>query len=427
MSFPGWRALALVVLCLAAFAAPAQTSSSASSVPEGDVSEVLAAPAPLQVYLVTVEPGELYWQRFGHNAILLRDPDSGRSVSYNFGYFDFAQQDFLLRFVRGRMLYQAVALDGDADLSGYVDDGRRVWLQELRLDAAAVAILAAYLAEQVRPENRDYRYDYYTFNCSTRVRDALDLALGGALRKATQHRSHGWTYRRFTRAYAQGVPWLYLGTDLALGQPVDQPLSIWDEGFIPGELKRQIRDLKLADGQPLLLSERVLPATADSADIWPLPPDSRAPFAAMGIVLAGLLLALSRLSELYPWGRVALALSGSGLSLVLGAAGLVLAGLWLGTDHAAAWRNENLLLLSPSWWLTLPAWIQLLWREQVTGRTALIARIGAWIAFGLVVFATLSKVFRSFDQSNIEWLLLLGPLVLVMRLVLARRCRAGSI
>jgi hypothetical protein len=422
MIHPGWRALALVLLCLAALAAPAQPSP--SGIPAADSNDAVATPSPLQVYLLTVEPGELYWQRFGHNAILLRDPDSGRSVSYNFGYFDFAQQDFLLRFVRGRMLYQAVALDGDADLAGYFEDGRRVWLQELRLESTAVATLANYLAEQVRPENRDYRYDYYAINCSTRVRDALDMALGGALRKATQHRSHGWTYRRFTRAYAQGVPWLYLGTDLALGQPVDEPLSIWDEGFIPGELKRQIRDLTLADGQPLLLSEQILPAGADSADIWPLAPDWRAPFAALGIVIAGLLLALSRASEMYPLGRVALALTGAGLSLLLGAAGLVLAGLWLGTDHAAAWCNENLLLVSPTWWLTLPAWMQLLGREQVAGRVAQMARIGAWMAFGLVVFAVLSKVFRSFDQSNIEWLLLLSPPVLVLRHVLARRCVA---
>ena len=69
------------------------------------------APALPEVSLVTVEPGELYWQRFGHNAILLRDPMGGRSISYNFGYFDFAQEDFLLRFLRGKMLYQAVALD----------------------------------------------------------------------------------------------------------------------------------------------------------------------------------------------------------------------------------------------------------------------------------------------------------------------------
>jgi len=40
------------------------------------------------------------------------------------------------------------------------------------------------------------------------------------------------------------------------------------------------------------------------------------------------------------------------------------------------------------------------------------------------VFAVLSKVFRSFDQSNIEWLLLLSPPVLVLRHVLARRCVA---
>ena len=423
MNLAVWlRALSLTALLMLPLASSAQAPASDAPAAAEALSAPAAAAPMLQVYLVTVEPGELYWQRFGHNTILLRDPDSGNSVSYNFGYFDFAQQDFFLRFIRGRMLYQAIAIDGDLDLQSYVEDGRRVWLQELRLDAAATATLAAHLADHVRPENRDYRYDYYHINCSTKVRDALDLALGGALRKATDHRSHGWTYRRFTRAYAQGVSWLYLGTDLALGQPVDEPLSIWEEGFIPGELKRQMRDFKLADGQSLLINEQVLPAGADTADVWPLPPDWRAPFAAAGIVLAGLILTLGRLAEMHRAGRIALAVTGGGLSFLLGAAGLVIAGLWLFTDHVAASRNENLLLLAPSWWLALPAWVQLIWREKPTARVAGWARIAGWIALAGIVFAALSKVFRSFDQSNIEWLLLLWPLVFALRYVLLSRC-----
>jgi hypothetical protein len=131
-----------------------------------------AAEPALEVTLVTVEPGALYWQRFGHNAILVRAPGAARSISYNFGYFDFGQPDFLIRFLRGRMLYQAVALDGDSDIAGYLADGRRVWLQRLRLSPEGARALALHLADHVRPENRDYRYDYYTINCSTKVRDA---------------------------------------------------------------------------------------------------------------------------------------------------------------------------------------------------------------------------------------------------------------
>lgn len=385
--------------------------------------QVIAEPRPaLEVTLVTVEPGELYWQRFGHNAILLRDPVSGRAVSYNFGYFDFAQQDFLLRFIRGRMLYQAVVFDGDEDLASYLADGRRVWLQRLRLPDVAVAKLATHLQQHVRPENRDYRYDYYSVNCSTKVRDALDLALDGALKRATAHRSHGWSYRRFTRAYANGIPWMYFGTDLALGQAVDRPLSLWQEAFLPGELKRQVAELELDDGHPLVIDEQVLPAGADATHPAPQAPDWRAGFAAVGIALAGLLLALARLSERGGVARLPLALVGTVMALALGTAGLLISGLWLGTDHAAAWRNENLLLVSPFWWLTLPAWLLLMRRDQVSGWVARLAMIGGWLAFAGISLGALLKVFRSFDQANIEWLLLLGPLVLALRHVLAKRC-----
>jgi hypothetical protein len=389
----------------------------------GLAAQAAVEPAPaLEVTLVTVEPGELYWQRFGHNAILVRDPASGVSVSYNFGYFDFAQQDFLLRFIRGRMLYQAVAIDGDLDLDGYLADGRRVWLQRLRLSDVGARRLATHLHQHVQPQHRDYRYDYYRINCSTKVRDALDLALDGALRRATEHRSHGWSYRRFTRAYAQGIPWLYFGTDLALGQAVDAPLSLWEEAFIPGELKRQVGELKLDDGQPLVIDEQVLPAGADPIHPAPQAPDWRAGFAAAGIAVAGLLMLLARLAERGGLARVPLAFAGLLLALVLGSAGLLIFGLWIGTDHASAWRNENLLLVSPFWWLTVPAWLLLLRRDDVSGWVARAAVLGGWLAFAGVALGALLKVFRSFDQANIEWLLLMLPLVLALRHVLARRC-----
>lgn len=402
MSLARW--LCLWLLCL--LSAPSATAQ-ALPVPE----------SPVEVWLATIEPGEVYWQRFGHNAIILRDRESGRGISYNFGYFDFAQQDFLLRFVRGRMLYQAVALDADADLAGYAEDGRRVWLQRLHLDAAATETLAAYLHGEVQPDRRDYRYDYYTVNCSTRVRDALDLALGGALKAATEHRSHGWSYRRYTRAYAQGVPWLYLGTDLALGQPVDRVLSLWEEMFIPGELKRRLRETEI-DGQPVVVEERLLPADADPAEIWPVAPDWRAQFAAAGLILAGLLVALRRLAEAGGWARWPLALSGAGISLSLSVAGLLLAGLWLLTDHGSAWRNQNLLLCSPLWLLSLPAWWQLGRQGRVAGWQARWAAVAGWCALAGVVLAALLKVFRSLDQGNIEWLLLIWPVVLALRYLL---------
>jgi hypothetical protein len=46
--------------------------------------------------------------------------------------------------------------------------------------------LANSLRENARPENREYLYDYFRDNCSTRVRDAVDRAVGGRVRQAGQ-------------------------------------------------------------------------------------------------------------------------------------------------------------------------------------------------------------------------------------------------
>ena len=56
-----------------------------------------AAAAAPRVGVLTMAPGEVFFERFGHNAIVI-DPQDGREpVSYNFGYFDPGEPDFLAR------------------------------------------------------------------------------------------------------------------------------------------------------------------------------------------------------------------------------------------------------------------------------------------------------------------------------------------
>ena len=78
------------------------------------------------------------------------------------------------------------------------------------------------------PENRDYRYDYYRDNCSTRVRDALDRVLGGDPR-ADWGGPTGTTYRSHTRRLTTEDLPLYTGLEDGLGEPVDRPIDEWEE------------------------------------------------------------------------------------------------------------------------------------------------------------------------------------------------------
>jgi Domain of unknown function (DUF4105) len=78
----------------------------------------------LTVALVTFGPGPLYWERFGHNAIVIDDPAAGTRMAYNYGVFDFQEERFLLNFARGHMHYSLDAEPLDVDLASYVPEGR---------------------------------------------------------------------------------------------------------------------------------------------------------------------------------------------------------------------------------------------------------------------------------------------------------------
>lgn len=73
-----------------------------------------------------MQPGQLFFEHFGHDAIIVADPISGQSLSYNFGYFDPLEPDFLGRVIRGEMLYYLISLPLEEDLDEYRNTGRSI-------------------------------------------------------------------------------------------------------------------------------------------------------------------------------------------------------------------------------------------------------------------------------------------------------------
>ncbi len=376
----------------------------------------LAVAAP-RIGLLTMDPGEEYWARFGHNAIVV--VEDGRAVSYNYGYFDFEQPGFLLRFLRGRMLYRLVALPAEVDLDGYRRDGRGVRVQWLAIEGEAARRLADALAENARPENADYRYDYFLANCSTRVRDRLDEALAGELKRQSQSRSHGLTWRSEALRMSGPLAWMAVGIDFGLGPATDVPLSRWEEAFVPDRLAATLREVRLADGRPLVIEElQLVPAALPAAPEQP--PDWWWRFALGGLALCGLLAGTlgARSATLRRIGAVTL----GAYWLACGLAGLGLLALWLGTEHWAAWRNANVLLANPLCLLLLGALPALARGEAALARHARIA--AAVLACGaLAVF--LSWV-QARGQEMLVWMFLLLPAHTWLAYHLSRTSAAGD-
>ena len=153
--------------------------------------------------------------------------------------------------------------------------------------------LRDFLRWNALEENKYYRYDYFLDNCSTRLRDALDRVLRGALRAATDSVRTPLSYRRESVRLTDGDRPIQTGIDIALGRPADAPLTAWESFFIPMRLRDAVRGLTVPNGVdgarvPLVASERTIEPYPGTPRVAELP---TAPRLVWRLLVVGLVLA----------------------------------------------------------------------------------------------------------------------------------------
>ena len=395
--------------------APAARPSAAAAAAQSRTAAVEQSPAAaepgseLTIYLVTIGPGDAVWERFGHNALWVRDAATGQDLAYNYGMFDFDEPGYLRNFIRGRLNYWVQPVDAGAMVRAYAAANRSVWVQELNLTPAQRLELKRFLEWNSLPENRTYRYDYYRDNCSTRVRDAIDMVLGGRLRQVLDAEPSGMTYRAHTRRLvADDLPVFY-GLEVAMTRVIDEPLSLWDESFLPMELMENVRRVTVTDGAgreaPLVKAETLL----FEASRPPLPegvPDRVPVSLAVGTML-GAALALSGRGSVRRGPRAVFVLLATTWAAVTGALGALLAFLWAGTDHWVTYGNENLLQANP-----LALLLAVLLPLAAKKNSARVTAALRWTATALALLSIAGLVLQAlpgFDQVNGEIIALALP------------------
>jgi hypothetical protein len=380
----------------------------------------------LRVSLLTIGQGDLVWERFGHNAILIQDDETGWEATYHWGVFSFQQVDFIPRLIRGTMLYGMGRSDLESSLREYQWAGRPVWIQELALTPSQKWELLAQVEENYLPENRDYRYDYYRDNCSTRVRDALDRVLGGRLGALFSTDTTAFSYRWHTRRILQELPLYYLGIQFVLGPSADRPITVWEEMFLPPTLMDRIREVQVPDGaggfRSLVASEEELlnPGRPD--------PPSSTPFAlpiflAAGLLWGGALAWMMGTGSRPSTGRrLGLAFLGGGWGLIAGVGGSLLLGAWLFTDHVFWYANFNLLQVNPLFFFLSLAFLLFL----IRGRFPRWGR-GLAVTLGVISVAGAAlELLPGVGQRNGEILALTLPVNLAICLGSIRLLRGGG-
>ena len=384
-----------------------------------------------QVFLLTVDQGEEIWERFGHNAIRIRDRVTGQDLAWNWGLFDFRDADFVARFLRGRMLYSMGPAETGSFLDAYRASARSVYSNEIYLNADEAAELDRLVRENFQPDNRDYVYDYFVDNCSTRVRDVLDTVLGGILFDAFGPDGTGASYRWHARRLVGPSLWLNQGLSLLLGSRGDAPRSEWEAMFIPMELMRSLETFDrpgAAAGTGQLLGPREVLVESGRAAAAAAPPGFSPWWLLIGLGGAVILLGAGRRAArgsapalrilvvaVVSWGAFA------------GLLGTLLLSAWF-TDHDFITWNANLLHLNPlalilAGLLGAGSWRKG-WERGAVGRRA------TNLAVAIVVLsagAGALELLSLYSQGNAEVLAVAVPLNAAVAAALLAATGAGRV
>ncbi len=296
------------------------------------------------ISLITCGPGNDLYATFGHSALHVSDPISGIDKVYNYGTFDFNTPNFYVKFARGKLNYYLHVTNFKRFASTYVREGRWVYHQELRLSYEQKAKLYDLLEKNALPENRAYKYDFFYDNCSTRIRDILEAALGDKLEYPDVPNEPDTTFRELLDIYLESHPWSDLGIDLALGAPCDKVANWREKMFLPDYLKKNIGQSKvLIEGEYQDFVGQESLVIEENAQIINQEKESILWIFWTAFVLIGVLSIFIRVQAL-KWLDII-------LFVATGILGILILLLWFATDHGATKWNFNILWALPTWLL----------------------------------------------------------------------------
>lgn len=397
-----WLSLMFLLATLSALLmAPSLQAQAAASPPpiDGPAIRLPADFSQVRFYLITVDVGDHVWDNFGHTALRLVDDSTHTDLVFNWGLFDasIGYVRFAANFARGIMDYQLGVTPPEWELGRYQQEARTVWQDQLVLTSDQKRRLYERLAWNIRDENLVYEYEYFFDNCTTRVRDYLDEALGGSLSEQSRALSSS-TFRDEVRDHYASLPLIAFSLDVLMNERIDRRMTQWEQMFLPLALRAQLdRAGLLTDGQVLME--------------FPAPEAGVNPYYLAALLLIPcllLLLSLKRASiasfssqpgftlRMPALSYRLLGLVGLVVALFSGVYGLIMSLGWLFSSHQDIHGNLNLLLFWPTdllgavialrWLLTGRAWFVSSGRHQWVMTYFIIHIMAALVYLVIVVF-----------------------------------------
>ena len=300
----------------------------------------------VEVSLITCSPHEEIYSLYGHSALRWHDlhktgPTAGQDLVFNWGLFNFNKPYFVLRFVFGLTDYELGTINYEYFVPYYRKWGSSVTEQVINLTNDEKRNLKKALAENLKPENKVYRYNYFYDNCSTRPRDIIERSLNGKVEWADRE-DYKPTFREMVRECNRNHDWSRFGNDILLGLKADFKTDRIEQEFLPMNL---MQDMAMAqvyvngEYRPLVKEQRdvVPPGVQMIEPDWILSPTEMAII--IVLVALSIMFAEWKQKKCFIWWDVM-------LMVVEGLIGLLLT-VMIFSQHPTTSINLNILLFNP--------------------------------------------------------------------------------
>jgi hypothetical protein len=374
----------------------------------------------LTLKIAAMGPGDELYFWWGHIALVIEDSDTGRSRFYDYGLFSFESENFFYNFAFGRLIYSCGVSSSEGNLAGYIETNRDITIYTLDVLPEKRMEVRDFAQRNILPENRDYYYHHFRDNCSTRIRDIIDLATDGQFFEQFGQAQGRYTFRQHVRRhtwFSQQVDWIL---NFWMGQVIDAPITVWEEMFLPSEVAKCMENFwytdsngerrKLVSSVETVYKSHGRPAVLDvPRKQWP-----RELF--FSVVLSAIFCFFFFLQvKNYSIGKI---LSGSSMSLaglVFGIASLLLYFLNILTNHDYTYQNYNMIFATPLLLAAVPFGI--CYATTKNADKLLFYNLALRIIWLLVVLGILIsmviKLFPPFFQKNLTDQMLFLPIALV--------------
>ncbi|CAM1368395.1 lipoprotein N-acyltransferase Lnb domain-containing protein [Tenacibaculum xiamenense] len=313
-----------------------------------------------KISVITYGPGDALYEKFGHTAIRIQDPVLQLDLIYNYGIFDFTEENFYVNFTKGFMKYRLARYSFPPSLRGYNNDERWVKEQVLNLTVEQRNTFFRYLENNAKPENASYFYDPFFNNCSTKPIDIMKDIFGDVIVYKSDYITEENTIRELMNKEIHTNTWGSLGINIALGNRLDKTAQPNEYMYLPDYVFEALENSKIIkDGK-----EKNLVLKTNTLLDYPEKSINSDTFSPLIIFLILLILGLY-ISYRDIKRNIRSRWFDTSLALITGLFGVLIVFLWFFTNHSTAPNNFNFLwAFAPNFFLAFilnkknpPKWI----------------------------------------------------------------------